>query len=221
MRTVRGGGEHEVEIKKSRFLCSLARVDDEDAARAFIAERRKLHWNATHNCTAYILGEHRDIQRSNDDGEPAGTAGLPMLEVLRHRDLTDTVAVVTRYFGGTKLGVGGLIRAYGNAVGQAVDAIGVVEFRSMAIVSVITDYTQAGRLESVLRGSAYGVEDTRYTEVVTFQVLVPEGQEARFTDWVAERTGGAASVAEVEHRLVEVDPTVADPTSRPAPGTGD
>lgn len=203
MRTIRGGGDHEIEIKRSRFICSLSRVAGEDAARAFIAERRKLHWNATHNCTAYILGEQADIQRSSDDGEPAGTAGVPMLEVLRHRELTDTVAVVTRYFGGVKLGAGGLIRAYGQAVSLAVDAVGIIEFRAAAIVAVSTDYHRAGRLESALRDAGHQVDDTQYTDEVTFHVVVADGEEPRFATWVAEQTGGAATVATVGHRMVE------------------
>src|SRR5699024_2529823 len=111
MRTIRRVGEYEIEIKKWRYLCAMERVDSEEAARAFINERRKEHWNATHNCTAYVLGEDGTVQRSSDDGEPGGTAGVSMLEVLRHRGLTDTVAVVTRYFGVLKLGAGRLLTA--------------------------------------------------------------------------------------------------------------
>ena len=110
MRTIRENGEHELEIKRSRFLCALARVDSDEAAREFIAERRKLHHEARHHCTAYVLDEGR-AQRSNDDGEPAGTAGAPMLEVLRRNEITGVVAVVSRYFGGVLLGAGGLVRA--------------------------------------------------------------------------------------------------------------
>src|SRR5690625_1686525 len=170
MRTIRRGGEHETEIKKSRFICALARVDSEEAARAFIADRRKEHWSANHNCTAYVLGEEGGVQRSSDDGEPGGTAGVPMLEVLRHRGITDTVAVVTRYFGGVKLGAGGLIRAYGNSVSAGLDDVGELERRTLQVVTVNTDYLLAGKLESALRDSAYRVRDVRYGADVAIDV---------------------------------------------------
>ncbi|MFC4565682.1 YigZ family protein [Nocardiopsis mangrovi] len=193
MRTIRHGGEHETEIRRSRFICALARVDGEDAARAFIAERRRLHWAATHNCTAYVLGPDAGVQRSSDDGEPSGTAGLPMLEVLRHRGLTDTAAVVTRYFGGVKLGAGGLIRAYGGAVSAALDAVGVLERRTLPVVEVAADYLLAGRLESELRASAHHVRDVHYGADVRFDVALAEDDPAAFRAWLAEATGGRAA----------------------------
>jgi len=127
--TVAGTGVHEIEIRRSRFLCALAPVTSEEAAREVIAARKKADPAARHHCHAFVLGADGRTQRSSDDGEPAGTAGTPMLEVLRRRELTDTVAVVTRYFGGVLLGAGGLIRAYGQAVSEAVDVVGVREYR--------------------------------------------------------------------------------------------
>ncbi len=111
--TVKQRGEHEIVIQKSRFIAHFARVETEEEAQDFIQEIKKQHWSATHNCSAYLIGEQDQIQKANDDGEPSGTAGVPMLEVLKKRELKDTVVVVTRYFGGIKLGAGGLIRAYG------------------------------------------------------------------------------------------------------------
>ncbi|MEW8974906.1 MAG: YigZ family protein, partial [Exiguobacterium sp.] len=111
--TVKENGFHEIIIQKSRFITYLARATTEEQAQAFISELKKKHHNANHNCSAYVIGERNEIQKANDDGEPSGTAGVPMLEVLKKRDLRDTVVVVTRYFGGIKLGGGGLIRAYG------------------------------------------------------------------------------------------------------------
>lgn len=205
MRTIRRGGEHQIEIKKSRFICALARVSSEDEAREFIAERRKLHWNATHNCTAYIVGEDGRIQRSSDDGEPAGTAGVPMLEVLRHRGLTDTAAVVTRYFGGIKLGAGGLIRAYGSAVAAAIDEVGILERRSLPVVTVLADYQQAGRLESDLRESPHRVVDVRYGADVEIDVALYGTDPADFTAWVAEITAGQALCELQGKTTVEVE----------------
>src|SRR5688572_26715041 len=130
-RTIAAPGVHEIAIKKSRFIATLTRAATEDEARAAIDEVRRRYWDAGHNCSAYRVGPGGQYQRTSDDGEPAGTAGSPMLSVLARRDLTDTVAVVTRYFGGVMLGAGGLIRAYGQAVSAAVDAIGVVERRPL------------------------------------------------------------------------------------------
>ncbi|MFD3684109.1 YigZ family protein [Nocardiopsis sp. NPDC058631] len=206
MRTIRRGGEHELEIKRSRFVCALARVDGEDAARAFIAERRKEHWNASHNCTAYVLGDDGGVQRSSDDGEPAGTAGVPMLEVLRHRRLTDTVAVVTRYFGGTKLGAGGLIRAYGNAVSAAVDEMGVLERRRLLVVDVFADYVLGGRLESDLRDSSLTVRGVAYEDRVRIEVALPETDLEGFGLRLAELTGGRAEFEVRGVTIVEVEP---------------
>ena len=206
MRTIRSGGEHEVEIKKSRFICALARVDSEDAARGFIAERRKEHWSASHNCTAYVLGEDGGVQRSSDDGEPGGTAGVPMLEVLRHRRITDTVAVVTRYFGGTKLGAGGLIRAYGNSVSAAVEEFGLLERRRLLVADVFADYVLGGRLESDLRDSPITVRGVAYEERVRIEVALPEDALADFEIRLAELTGGKADLEVRGSTVVEVEP---------------
>jgi uncharacterized YigZ family protein len=206
MRTIRRGGEHEVEIKRSRFICALARVGDEEAARAFIAERRKEHWNANHNCTAYVLGDDGGVQRSSDDGEPGGTAGVPMLEVLKHRRLTDTVAVVTRYFGGVKLGAGGLIRAYGSVVSAAVDEVGVLERRELLVVDVFADYVLGGRLESDLRGSDVVVREVAYEDRVRIEVALPESDLPDFAVRLAEITGGRAEHQVHGTTVVEVEP---------------
>ncbi|MGI8483765.1 MAG: YigZ family protein, partial [Thermomicrobiales bacterium] len=125
-RTVAGSGSHELEIKKSRFICTIARVATDEDARAFINGLKKQYWDANHNCSAYVIGDRGQAQQSSDDGEPTGTAGVPMLSVLQKQGLTDTVAVVTRYFGGTLLGAGGLIRAYGQSVSLALAEIGIV-----------------------------------------------------------------------------------------------
>ncbi|MBQ1082147.1 MULTISPECIES: YigZ family protein [unclassified Nocardiopsis] len=208
MRTIKRGGEHEIEIRKSRFVCAMARVDSEDAARAFIAERRKEHWSANHNCTAYVLGDDGGVQRSSDDGEPAGTAGVPMLEVLRHRRITDTVAVVTRYFGGTKLGAGGLIRAYGNAVSAAVEELGLLERRRLLVVDVFADYVLGGRLESDLRDSSVTVRDVAYEERVRIEVALPEAELPDFEVRLAELTGGRAESEVRGVTTIEVEPEI-------------
>jgi uncharacterized YigZ family protein len=196
---------HETEVKKSRFLCSLLRVEDEDQAQEFIAATRKHYWDARHNCTAFILGDQPRRERSNDDAEPAGTAGAPMLEVLRRRGLTDTVAVVTRYFGGVLLGAGGLVRAYGGAVSAALDLAPLVERRLLAVFAVSTDHVRAGRLENDLRAAGHLVRDVGYTASgVRFEVGVPEQEVAGFLDWLAAASAGTAVVEQLGTDRVDV-----------------
>lgn len=125
--TVRPEGETEIEINRSRFISYVKRVETQEEAVAFIQEIKKKHWDATHNCSAYIVGENDQFQKMDDDGEPSGTAGKPILEVIKKKGLKDTAIVVTRYFGGIKLGAGGLIRAYGKSASAGVRAAGVVE----------------------------------------------------------------------------------------------
>jgi uncharacterized YigZ family protein len=191
VRVIAGTGVHEIEIQRSRFRCSLARVADDDEATAFISAVRKEHWSASHNCSAFRVGPDGGSQRSSDDGEPAGTAGVPMLEVLVRRELTDTVAVVTRYFGGTKLGAGGLVRAYGRAVSEAVDAIGTLRRARFAALEVVAGHGDAGRLDNALRAAGHRVADVVYGQRVTFAVHVPQHDVAAFGAWLAEQTGGA------------------------------
>ncbi|GAA2273203.1 MULTISPECIES: YigZ family protein [Kitasatospora] len=203
--TIRHSGTHEIEIKKSRFICHLARVADEDEAQAFIAGIRKQYWDARHNCTAFVVGGEQPRERSSDDGEPGGTAGVPMLEVLRRRGLTDTVAVVTRYFGGIKLGAGGLVRAYGSAVSEAIDSVGLLERRPVLLLVVAVDHTRAGRLENDLRAAGYVVRDLAYEAAgVRIEVGVPEPELTAFHAWLAEATGGGAEAVESGRAFVEV-----------------
>lgn len=196
MRTIKRPGEHEIEIKKSRFICALARVTEEEQAREFIQQRRKAHHDARHNCSAFVLGDAGEIQKSSDDGEPAGTAGVPMLEVLRRNELTNVVAVVTRYFGGIKLGAGGLVRAYGGAVSEALAEVSLLVRQPVRVMSVEADYVLGGSLDNELRSAGYQVAGTSYDTSVTFHVNVPVEDVTRFDEWLAETTGGAASAVE-------------------------
>ncbi|HEY7034146.1 MAG TPA: YigZ family protein [Thermomicrobiales bacterium] len=189
-RTIASSGSHELVVKKSRFVCSLARAATEDEARAAIESVRKRHWDANHNCSAYRIGPGGHLQRTSDDGEPAGTAGAPMLAVLTRRELTDTVAVVTRYFGGTLLGAGGLIRAYGQAVADAIDAVGIVERRPVALVAVDADHADAGRLEHALRTAGYHLGPVAHAARVTFEVRLDEPDLPAFGNWLAEASNG-------------------------------
>lgn len=188
---------YEIEIKRSRFVCSLVRVGDEDAARAAIGRTRKRHWDARHHCTAYVVGYPQPTQRSSDDGEPAGTAGTPMLEVLRRNGLTDTLAVVSRYFGGVLLGAGGLARAYGSAVAGAVDAAGTTVRVPVSLLAVDADHAYAGALEHGLRATGRSVRDVAYrSDGVHFEIGLPPGEVEPFLAWLAQTTGGAATATE-------------------------
>jgi uncharacterized YigZ family protein len=143
--TVKGYGEREIVIQKSRFIAQVDRAKNEEEAKAFVQRIKKRHWNATHNCSAYVIGEGNGIQKANDDGEPGGTAGVPILEVLLKKGLRDTVVVVTRYFGGIKLGAGGLIRAYGRAAAEGIEAAGIVKRSLMRSMTAGFDYTWLGK----------------------------------------------------------------------------
>ncbi|MCY8149351.1 YigZ family protein [Bacillus paralicheniformis] len=188
--TVAGEGTHEIVIEKSRFICHLSRVSTEEEAQNFINHIKKQHWNATHNCSAYVLGENDQIQKANDDGEPSGTAGVPMLEVLKKRNLKDTCAVVTRYFGGIKLGAGGLIRAYGKSVSEGLNHVGVVERKLMRVMHTTVNYTWLGKLENELRESPYQIKDIHYADDVEFETYVKESEKQAFTEWITELTNG-------------------------------
>ncbi len=190
--------ETRLEVKKSAFLAQLTPVDSVEAADAVVAATRKLYWDARHHCTALVVGPHGERQRSNDDGEPAGTAGAPMLEVLRHRDVTDLVAVVTRWFGGTLLGAGGLVRAYGGAVSQALDAAAFVDRVYLTRVTGAVPHADAGRVVAYLHqwAAANGavLDEPRYGEAVQMGVRVDPELVETFQADVAALTGGSVEM---------------------------
>ncbi|MCD1287419.1 MULTISPECIES: YigZ family protein [unclassified Brevibacterium] len=198
-RTIRRTAEAEVEIKRSRFLALLAPVVDEAAAREVIAERRSAHPKARHHCTAFILDPDSRTQRFNDDGEPAGTAGAPILDVLAGHELTYVVAVVTRYFGGTLLGAGGLVRAYGQATSAAVGTASIVTKHELVPVRAGVDYAQANALE---RGAEVRGWSTRaeYGARVDVDVLVPVAEAEAAIAMYADLTAGRAEpeIGEIE-----------------------
>jgi uncharacterized YigZ family protein len=193
-RTVARAGVHETEISRSRFICALAPAATEAEAQAFIARVRKEHPTATHNCFAYVIGADAAVQKASDDGEPGGTAGVPMLQMLMRRDVRYVTAVVTRYYGGVKLGAGGLIRAYGGAVGEALDAVGTLTRRRFRLIVVTVDHQRAGKLENDLRAMGRDVREVRYAEGVTFELGLPDADLGAFRAWLADATAGTAVV---------------------------
>ncbi|MEA3320517.1 MAG: YigZ family protein [Bacillota bacterium] len=204
--TVKGHGEHEITIQKSRFIAHIARATTEEEAQSFIQEIKKKHWDANHNCSAYMIGEKNQIQKANDDGEPSGTAGVPILEVLKKKDLKDTVVVITRYFGGIKLGAGGLIRAYGKATSEGINATGMVERKLVQIMHTNVEYTLLGKIENELRSSTiHLLKDIHYLEDVTFNVYVEEDKRQAYLDWMIDLTNGKVKTTPGERLYLEQD----------------
>lgn len=186
--TVNTDGSDEQIIQKSRFIGYVRRVETEEQAQAFIQEIKKKHHDATHNCSAYMIGEHNQIQKANDDGEPSGTAGVPILDVLKKKDLKDTAVVITRYFGGIKLGAGGLIRAYSSTTSLALNTTGIVERKRMQKLKITVTYPLLGKVENELRNTGYFIETIDYLEQVTFHVLVSLAKVSSFQDWIIDIT---------------------------------
>lgn len=197
-KTIYRGNVGEIIEKKSRFIATVRLVESEEEALAFIEEMRKKYWNATHNCFAYVIGEHREIVRCSDDGEPSGTAGKPMLDVLLGEELYNTAVVVTRYFGGTLLGTGGLVRAYSKAVQEGLAQSQIIEKQYGIILEIGTDYQGLGKIQYIIGENKIPLLDSQYTDVVTLQVLLPMGEKERFVAELIEGTNGRVQIEEKE-----------------------
>lgn len=187
-KTILGSSEIEIEIKKSRFIANVKRCDTEEESLKFIDEISKIHREATHNCTAYINLPNKNIQRYNDDGEPQGTAGIPMLEVLKKEDLTNIAAVVTRYFGGKKLGASGLIRAYGQAVSDAIKKSDVVWLKNFYKVKLNFDYSYLGKIDNFIDENNYYKKNREYLEKVENILYINIGEYAKFKNSLLDMT---------------------------------
>lgn len=203
-KTVAGYGEREIVIERSRFIGYVNRATTEEEAVAFINTIKKKHWDATHNCSAFVIGENDQIQRSSDDGEPSGTAGKPILECIKKNGLKDTVVVVTRYFGGIKLGAGGLVRAYTQGTVAGLKAAGIVAHILHQDVTVTVDYHWWGKVENELRLGQHRVADTVYTDKVSVTVQIPNGEEDVFVAKMTDLTNGQAEIVRGEQKYVEV-----------------
>lgn len=195
-RTVRTSGSKEVVIRKSRFIGHVMPVDSEEEAVMFIEDIKKKHWNATHNCSAYMLGERDEIQKQSDDGEPSGTAGKPILEVIRNQGVKNVAIVVTRYFGGIMLGAGGLIRAYTDGAVLALEAGEVITRVLRREVFVDIEYTWLGKVENELRSRGYMTGETEFTDKVKLLCLPNNAEADAFMAWMTDLTQGQAMVTE-------------------------
>ena len=178
----------EYETKKSVFIAHVKHVESEESAREFLQFMRKKYFDATHNCSAWILGEVGNLQKSNDDGEPGGTAGNPILETLKKNELTDTIIIVTRYFGGIKLGAGGLIRAYSHTAALGIDAAKIVRMTTFQKISLTLEYNFLATVENYLRKKNLRVESSDYADVVTLNILILPAQVDDFITEITDLT---------------------------------
>ena len=203
-RTIKEDGQVQEEIKKSRFICHAKRVYSEEEARDFITAIKKEHYKATHNCSAFIVGERSEIKRTSDDGEPSGTAGIPMLGVLENHNLTNVCVVVTRYFGGIKLGAGGLIRAYAGSIALAVKEIGIIEIKEQAGIQIHMTYAQYQEYGNFLKEHNLIELETNFTDQVDTMIFVDKERKDDIKADLIEFFNGKVTLTDKGLREVEV-----------------
>ncbi|MBO1001529.1 YigZ family protein [Pseudogracilibacillus auburnensis] len=201
--TVKQAGTHEIIIQKSRFIGYVERVKSAEEAQQFVQKIKKKHHDATHNCSAYLIGDHDEIQKANDDGEPSGTAGIPMLDVLKKLQLKNTAVVVTRYFGGIKLGAGGLIRAYSSTTSETIKTIGIVKGELMQGISLSIEYPLLGKVENALRMSSHVIDHINYLEKVELIVYVHIGVADSFQAEMIDLTNNQIILNEIDKKYIE------------------
>ncbi len=197
-RVITEGGEGEIVEKKSRFLATVKRVESEEEAVSFIDAMKKKYWDASHNCSAFVIGEKGELTRCSDDGEPSGTAGRPMLEVLLGENIRNAAVVVTRYFGGTLLGTGGLVRAYTQAVKEGLAHCKTGTMRAGIRMCVETDYNNIGRILYLLGARSIEPEESSYTDIVRLQLLIPAEMKESLSAEFTEATSGKAKIEILE-----------------------
>lgn len=188
------GGSGELEEKKSRFIADTLPISSQEEALAFIEQIKKKYWDARHHCYAYVLGDRHEIQRFSDDGEPGGTAGKPMLDVLLGEDIHNLVVVVTRYFGGTLLGTGGLVRAYSGAAKAGLANSVILEKQQGRLLLLQTNYSDLGKVQYLLLGNSIPILSEDYGADVTFEILIPLELEKNITEQLVDNTGGRISI---------------------------
>ena len=188
------GGQGEITEKKSRFIATVRPVESEEEAVSFINETKKKYWDARHNCRAFVIGKRQELTRCSDDGEPAGTAGRPMLDVLLKENIHNVAVVVTRYFGGVLLGTGGLVRAYQQATKAGLSASEIIEKKDGAVLFIRTDYTGIGRLQYLFAQEKLTEMDTAYEADVLVKAVIPENDKKRIEKTIIEQTNGTAKL---------------------------
>lgn len=203
-RTVACQAEAEIIEKKSRFIAHVKPVTTEEEAVAFIHELKSKYWDASHNVYAYVLGNN-NIQRYSDDGEPSGTAGVPTLEVIKKEGLQDVVVVVTRYFGGTLLGAGGLVRAYGKSAKEGLVAAKMITRKPCRMIKIKVDYNMLGKVQNEIVNAGHIIENTVYEEDVTITVLVDVNQSEKFVKNMVDVTSGRVTIETIGSKYVSLE----------------
>lgn len=197
-KTIYQGGVGEIEIKKSRFIATVSHTESEDEALSFIMDLKKKYWDATHNCYAYIIGTNNPVMRCSDDGEPSQTAGKPMLDVLINKELTNLVVVVTRYFGGTLLGTGGLVKAYQSATIEGLNNSIIITKEPGIRMEVISDYNLIGKIQYYLGQENFHLISSEYTDTVKLDVMVPLNKTESFKKKITDLSNGTIKAKEIK-----------------------
>lgn len=203
-KTIAKDSEAMIIEKKSKFIATVYKVTSPEEAEAYLTQLRKKYYDATHNCFAYQIGENNEFQKASDDGEPQGTAGKPILEVLKGEEIKNTLICVTRYFGGTLLGTGGLVRAYGKAAKEGLLEAGIIEKRKIYIYYLKMPYTLSGKVQYLLGEKGYVIRNSTYLEEVTFDVEVLIKESESFEKWLHEKTNAAIGITRGEETFIEV-----------------
>lgn len=203
--TIKENSYDEFVEKKSTFITHLVRVTSEEEAREFIQKMKKKHYDATHVCSCYVVGDNNEITRANDDGEPSGTAGAPMLDVLVKNEIKNVCATVIRYFGGTKLGTGGLVRAYGGGVINALKNATLVERKDALEIRLELDYSLNGKIEYEIEKTNFIVNNLEYTDKIIYTIYVMKEDYDSFQSWIANLTNGQFKILSTHEKQLEFD----------------
>ena len=203
--TIKEDSYDEFVEKKSTFITHLVRVTSEEEAREFIQKMKKKHYDASHVCSCYVVGDNNEITRANDDGEPSGTAGAPMLDVLVKNEIKNVCATVIRYFGGTKLGTGGLVRAYGGGVINALKNATLVERKDALEIRLELDYSLNGKIEYEIEKTNFIVNNLEYTDKIIYTIYVMEEDYDSFQSWIANLTNGQFKILSTHEKQLEFD----------------
>lgn len=203
-KTISKDSEAIIIEKKSKFIATVYKVESPMEAEAYLAQLRKKYYDATHNCFAYQIGEKNEFQKASDDGEPQGTAGKPILDVLKGEEIKNTLICVTRYFGGTLLGTGGLVRAYGKAAKEGLLAAGIIEKRRIFLYNLKMPYTLAGKVQYLLGEENYVIRTSTYLEDVNFEVEVISQESESFEKWLNEKTNASIIITKGNEEFIDV-----------------
>lgn len=201
--TINDNFENTIEIKKSNFITHLFSVTSVDEANVYLEEIRKEHYKANHNCYAYIIGTNMEIKKASDDGEPSMTAGRPILNAMEKNDLTNALIVVTRYFGGIKLGASGLIRAYSSSAGEVIKCAELVKKVYTTKIKISYDYSLHGKIETFLRSLGYKLDNAEFTDKVEYKVYVPIEDKEKFKEDLIALTNAKININEEDNIYID------------------